>query len=55
MAEQNPKIQKWLDIGKRRFAENGAAGIHINEMSDIHFQSPQVRNRGGQNQLLFLF
>jgi len=34
MAEQNPKIQKWLDIGKRRFAENGAAGIHINEMSE---------------------
>jgi len=34
MAEQNPKIQKWLDIGKRRFAEKGSAGIHINEMSE---------------------
>ena len=34
MPEQNPKIQKWLDIGKRRFAENGIAGININEMSE---------------------
>jgi len=33
MAEQNPKIHKWLDIGKRRFAEDGIKGIHIDEMS----------------------
>ena len=34
MAEQNPKVQKWLDIGKRRFAEEGIHGIKVNEMSD---------------------
>ena len=34
MPEQNPKIQKWLDIGKKRFADKGAQGININEMSE---------------------
>ena len=34
MVEQNPKIQKWLEIGKRRFADDGVNGININEMSE---------------------
>ena len=33
MAEQNPKIQKWLDIGIRRFAAHGIDGINVNDMS----------------------
>ena len=34
MTNQNPKIQKWLDIGKRRFSQDGIGGININEMSE---------------------
>jgi len=31
---RNPKIVHWLEIGKRRFAESGIKGIHIDEMSE---------------------
>ena len=32
--KDNPKLQKWLDVGKRRFAHSGIEGININEISE---------------------
>ena len=32
--EQNPKINKWLNIGIRRFSKQGDLGININDMSE---------------------
>lgn len=29
----NRKIERWLKVGKKRFAEEGGLGIHINEMN----------------------
>jgi len=30
---RNPKIVHWLEVGKKRFAESGISGIHIDDMS----------------------